>query len=130
MTARGLGAGLSLPFPFFVLAEGLAAGGCFIAPGGYDGEWIGLYDNGGGARILGEYFQEFGVAETGDVGLALFACTVSLSTTNFSIRDSLLANSSAPFPLTAGISKAELPLTGVRTLAMGLMGEDDLSEMV
>ena len=79
---------------------------------------------------MGEYFHELGVDEAGEAGLALFACTVSLSTTNFSIRDCLLANNSAPFPLTAGISKDEPPLIGVKTLAIGLMGEDDLSVCV
>lgn len=74
---------------------------------------------------MGVYFHSFGKEATGDVGLlALFACTVSESTTNFSIRDCLLANISAPFPLTAGISKAEPGDDGMRTVAIGLIGDE------
>lgn len=70
------------------------------------------------------YFHSFGKEAAGDVDrLALFASTVSESTTNFSIRDCLLANISAPFPLTTGISKAEPGEDlGFRTVAMGLIG--------
>lgn len=81
----------------------------------------------GGARTLGVYFHSFGRDATGDADrLALFASTVSESTTNFSMRDCLLANISAPFPLTAGISKAEPADDGLRTVAIGLMGEEAL----
>lgn len=73
------------------------------------------------------YFHSFGKEATGDADrLALFASTVSESTTNFSIRDCLLANMSAPFPLTAGISKAEPWVDGFKTVAIGLMGDEDL----
>lgn len=45
----------------------------------------------------------------------MFACTVSASTMNFSIRDCLLANNSAPFPVIAGPSPAQLvPLSEIR----------------
>lgn len=57
-----------------------------------------MYDNGGGARILDEYLHEFGREEVGEGDLGLLTCTESESTTNFSIRDCLLANSAAPFP--------------------------------
>lgn len=89
---------------------------------------MGLYDNGGGARTFGEYFHSFGKEAVGDVErLVLFACTVSESTINFSMRDCLLANRSAPFPLTAGISKAEPAEDGFKTVAIGLMtGDEDL----
>ncbi len=60
----------------------------------------------------------------------MFVCTVSESTTNFSIRDCLLANISAPFPLTAGISKAEPEDDGIKTVAIGLMGDEALWPMV
>lgn len=71
------------------------------------------------------YFHSFGKEETGDVDrTALFACTVSESTTNFSMRDCLLANISAPFPLTAGISKDEPCDDGFKTVAIGLMGNE------
>lgn len=56
---------------------------------------------------MGEYFQEFGIEGVGEDGLALFDCTVEESTMYFSILDCLLAKSSAPFPLNAGISKAD-----------------------
>lgn len=73
------------------------------------------------------YFHSFGKEATGDADrLALFASTVSESTTNFSMRDCLLANMSAPFPLTAGISKAEPWADGFKTVAIGLMGDEDL----
>lgn len=77
---------------------------------------------------MGVYFHSFGKEATGDVDrLALFASTVSESTTNFSIRDCLLANMSAPFPLTIGISKAgpgeDL---GIKTVAIGLTGDESL----
>lgn len=86
-----------------------------------------MYARGGGARTLGVYFHSFGKEGAGDVGrLALFASTVSESTTNFSIRDCLLANISAPFPLTAGISKAEPADDGFRTVAIGLIGGESL----
>lgn len=63
----------------------------------------------------------------GDVErLALFASTVSESTINFSIRDCLLANMSAPFPLTVGISKEGPADDGFRTEAMGFIGDDVL----
>ncbi len=76
---------------------------------------------------MGVYFHSFGKEGTGDVDwLALFACTVSESTMNFSIRDCLLANISAPFPLTAGISKAEPWDDGFKTVAIGLIGDGDL----
>lgn len=92
---------------------------------------MGLYAREGGARTLGEYFHSFGKEATGDVDrIAWFACTVSESTTNFSIRDSLLANISAPFPLTAGISKDEPWDDGFKTLAIGLMGGEDRWPMV
>lgn len=89
---------------------------------------MGLYARGGGARTVGVYFHSFGNEAVGDVDrLALFASTVSESTTNFSMRDSLLANMSAPFPLTAGISKAEpADEDGIKTVANGLMGGDAL----
>lgn len=76
---------------------------------------------------MGVYFHSFGKEAIGDGGrLALFACTVSESTTNFSIRDCLLANISAPFPLTAGISKAEPDDDdGLRTVAIGLIGDGE-----
>lgn len=86
---------------------------------------MGLYARGGGARTFGVYFHSFGKEAAGDVDrLALFASTVSESTTNFSMRDCLLANISAPFPLTAGISKAEPWDDGFKTVAIGLMGDD------
>lgn len=71
------------------------------------------------------YFHSFGKDAAGDVDrLALLASTVSESTTNFSIRDCLLANMSAPFPLTTGISKAEpWDNLGFRTVAIGLTGD-------
>lgn len=76
---------------------------------------------------MGVYFHSFGKEAVGDVDrLALFASTVSESTTNFSIRDCLLANISAPFPLTAGISKAESEGDGLKTVAMGLIGDESL----
>lgn len=66
---------------------------------------MGLYARVGGARTLGVYLHSLGKEAVGDVDrLALFAWTVSESTIYFSIRDCLLANISAPFPLTAGIS--------------------------
>lgn len=89
-----------------------------------------MYDNGGGARQLGEYFHEFGKEGAGDVGLALFVSTVEESTTNFSIRDCLFANNSAPFPLTAGISNDEPMPPGDKTLAIGLTRGGDFSLMV
>lgn len=80
---------------------------------------------------MGVYFHSFGKEGTGDVDrLSLFACTVSESTTNFSMRDCLLANISAPFPLTAGISKADPWDDGFKTVAMGLMGDESLRLIV
>lgn len=88
---------------------------------------MGLYAREGGARTLGVYFHSFGREAAGDVDrLALLASTVSESTTYLSMRDLLLANISAPFPLTAGISKAEPWDDGFRTVAIGLMGDDAL----
>lgn len=90
---------------------------------------MGLYPREGGALTLEEYFHSFGTEAAGDEDrLALFACTVSESTINFSIRECLLANRSAPFPLTAVISKAEpgLDRDVFKTEAIGLMGEEDL----
>lgn len=76
---------------------------------------------------MGVYFHSLGKETVGDVDrLALFACTVSESTMNFSIRDCLLANMSAPFPLTAGISNAEPAEDGFKTVAIGLMGDEAL----
>ena len=43
---------------------------------------------------------------------------------NRSMRDCLLANRSAPFPLEQGISCDEAD--GINTVAMGLMGDEDL----
>lgn len=81
---------------------------------------------------MGVYFHSLGKDAAGDVDrLALFASTVSESTTNFSIRDCLLANISAPFPLTTGISKAEPGEDlGFRTVAMGLTGNEGLCPIV
>lgn len=76
---------------------------------------------------MGVYFHSFGREAAGDVErLALFASTLSESTMNFSIRDCLLANISAPFPLTAGISKDEPWDDGFKTVAIGLMGDGAL----
>ena len=85
-----------------------------------------MYDREGGARTLDVYFHSFGKDATGDgARVALFASTVSESTTYFSIRDCLLANISAPFPLTAGISQDEPWVAGFKTLAIGLMGDEE-----
>lgn len=76
---------------------------------------------------MGVYFHSFGKEAAGDVArLALLASTVSESTTNFSMRDNLLANISAPFPLMAGISTDEPCDGGVETVATGLMGDEAL----
>lgn len=76
---------------------------------------MGLYDKGGGARTLEEYLQKLGREDVGEGDLVLLACTVSASTTNFSIRDCLLANNSAPFPAIVGPSPARLiPLSETR----------------
>lgn len=91
-----------------------------IAPGGYEADWSGLYANGGGARQLGEYFHVVGREGEGEEGLALFAWTVSESTTYFSILDCRLAKSSAPFPLKAGISKADPIPVGDIALLVGI----------
>lgn len=73
------------------------------------------------------YFHSVGKEATGDVErLALFASTVSESTTNFSMRDCLFANISAPFPFTVGISNAEPADDGFKTVAMGFIGDDVL----
>lgn len=62
-----------------------------------------------------EYLQELGREAVGEGDLALLACTVSASTTNFSIRDCLLANNSAPFPAIVEPSPARLiPLSETR----------------
>lgn len=83
---------------------------------------MGLKPRDGGARTLGVYFHSFGKEAVGDVDrLAIWACTVSESTTYFSMRDCLFANMSAPFPRTAGISQAELADDGFKTVAKGLM---------
>lgn len=75
---------------------------------------------------MGVYFHSVGKDVAGDVErLALFASTVSESTIYFSMRDCLLANMSAPFPLTVGISYAG-PAEDGRTVAMGFTGEDVL----
>lgn len=88
---------------------------------------MGLKEREGGARTFGVYFHSLGKDATGDVDrIALFACTVSESTTNFSMRDCLFANISAPFPLTAGICKAEPCDDGFKTVAIGLMGDETL----
>ena len=79
-----------------------------------------MYANGGGARQLGEYFHVVGKEGEGEEGLALFACTVSESTTYFSILDCLLAKSSAPFPRKAGISKADPIPEGDIVLLVGV----------
>lgn len=92
---------------------------------------MGLYAREGGARTLGVYFHSFGSEAAGDVDrLALLASTVSESTTNFSMRDCLLTNMSAPFPLTAGMFKEELCDDGFKTVAMGLMGDEALWPIV
>lgn len=65
-----------------------------------------------------EYFQEIGKEGQGEDGLALF-CTVVESTMYFSILDCLLANSSAPFPLKAGISNADTKPEGDIVLLVG-----------
>lgn len=67
-----------------------------------------MNDTGGGALILGEYLHVLGREKVGEGDLARLACTVSASTTNFSIRDCLLAKSSAPLPIIGGGSTAEL----------------------
>lgn len=69
---------------------------------------------------MGEYFHVVGKEGEGEEGLALFACTVSESTTYFSILDCLLAKSSAPFPRRAGISKAEPIPVGDIVLLVGV----------
>lgn len=68
---------------------------------------------------MGEYFQECGKEGEGEDGLALFDCTVVESTMYFSILDCLLANSSAPFPLKAGISNADPKPEGDIVLLVG-----------
>lgn len=73
---------------------------------------------------MDEYFHSVGREAAGDADrLSLFACTVSESTMNLSIRDCLLANKSAPFPRTVGISYDEPD--GINTVAMGLTGDED-----
>jgi len=85
---------------------------------------MGLYDNGGGALTLDEYFHSVGREAAGDAQrLSLLCCTVSESTMNLSIRDCLLANKSAPFPRMASISYDES--VGINMVAMGLMGDED-----
>lgn len=82
-----------------------------------------MYAREGGARTFGVYFHSLGNEAAGDVDrLALLASTVSESTTNFSMRDCLLTNISAPFPLTAGKFREERWDDGFKTVAMGLMG--------
>lgn len=68
------------------------------------------------------YFQELGNEGVGDTDLTLFVCTVEESTTNFSMRDCLFANSSAPFPRRAGISKAEPTPPAMEAIPGGVEG--------
>lgn len=76
---------------------------------------------------MGVYFHSFGKEAAGDADrLSLLACTVSESTTYFSMRDCLLANMSAPFPLTTGISYAGPADDGFKVVAMGFMGDESL----
>lgn len=69
-----------------------------------------------------EYLQVLGSDVVGEGDLVLLACTVSASTTNFSMRDCLLANNSAPFPAMDGPSAARL-LPPSETRPLGEAGD-------